>query len=465
MVLTDETSTSAQFDAISILTKTQTKAANINEIENFTGLTSLKAALPPTSKDSAPLFIIAVLDKSSSMNGNKISMLKQTMTRLISKLRSCDRLGIVTYANSVAVDLLPSFMTEEGISLATDKVAKIHPSGCTNLSSGLLEGLRLIPQDLPDGTVVTTLLLTDGLANIGIRDTPSIVQMMQHLWAKSDAPKRSTVYTFGYGEDHDATMLKGIADATEGMYYYIENEDKIADSFADVLGGLFSVVAQNITVTIEAINGAKITDLMTEYSYTTVEPSIKYRLQLADIQSEESRDFPISFSLPVAEVGECTFAKVEIDYFDVLAHKSETRTCSITVNRLPSDELPEEIFDPEIEQHIDRITTCRKLKEAQTLAEENHLEKARTLLDGQLKTLRARSTSSQPLNERLSEDLVSTLCSFSTERTFKSKGSKVASNNYLIHSKQRAAPQSHEMEKKSSLSYVNKKRISSLSHF
>ena len=467
MVLTDEISTSApQFDAISLFTKTQTKAASINEIDNYAALGSLKALSPSNTKESAPLYIIAVLDKSSSMaSARKIDMLKETMIKLIGKLRACDKLGIVSYSNSVDIDLAPLNMDEEGILKAKATVNELTPRGCTNLSGGLLEGLRLIPKDLPDGTVVTTLLLTDGLANVGLKSTSGITEMITHLWEKSDGPKRSTVYTFGYGNDHDAAMLKGIATATEGMYYYIENEDKIADSFADVLGGLFSVVAQNITITIEAQNGAKITDVITEYSYTTVEPSIKYRIQLADIQSEESRDIPITFSLPACETGEFSFAKFEIDYFDVLTQKSESRTSTISVNRLPVEELPEEIADATIEQHIDRITTCRKLKEAQELAEKNNLEGARTVLSSQLSTLRSRATSNEPLMARLSCDVMTTLSNFSTETTFKSKGSKVASNNYLMHAKQRAAPQCHKMEKKASYTYVTKKRVSSLNSF
>jgi len=42
---------------------------------------------------------------------------------------------------------------------------------------------------------------------------------------KADA----TVYTFGFGNDHDADMLTAISDAGNGMYYYIENEDKVYD--------------------------------------------------------------------------------------------------------------------------------------------------------------------------------------------------------------------------------------------
>jgi len=58
-------------------------------------------------------------------------------------------------------------------------------------------------------------------------------------------PVPCTVYTFGYGTSHNANMLKAICDVGGGIYYYIENESAISDSFADCLGGLVSYLLHN----------------------------------------------------------------------------------------------------------------------------------------------------------------------------------------------------------------------------
>ena len=60
------------------------------------------------------------------------------------------------------------------------------------------------------------------------------------------------MYTFGFGSDHDAHMLKAISDAGNGMYYLVENEENIGESFAHCLGGLASTVAQGIQMTVTA---------------------------------------------------------------------------------------------------------------------------------------------------------------------------------------------------------------------
>merc|ERR1712063_239689 len=118
------------------------------------------------------------------------------------------------------------------------------------------EGLRLIPNDLQTNVVSSVLLLTDGLANHGITSTQGIISMIHK--AQADGYGKCTVNTFGFGSDHDAKMLKDLSDAAEGMYYFIENEDSIASAFADCLGGLLSVSAQGIELTIESCNGVTI---------------------------------------------------------------------------------------------------------------------------------------------------------------------------------------------------------------
>ena len=44
--------------------------------------------------------------------------------------------------------------------------------------------------------------------------------------------------------EHDADLLHAVADAGNGLFYYIDNSDSIPESFCDCLGGLLSVAAQ-----------------------------------------------------------------------------------------------------------------------------------------------------------------------------------------------------------------------------
>lgn len=56
--------------------------------------------------------------------------------------------------------------------------------------------------------------------------------------------RQACVFTFGYGGDHDADLLHAVAEAGNGLFYYIDNSESIPESFCDCLGGLLSVAAQ-----------------------------------------------------------------------------------------------------------------------------------------------------------------------------------------------------------------------------
>jgi len=83
--------------------------------------------------------------------------------------------------------------------------------------------------------------------------------------------KSATVFTFGFGEDHDANMLRGISQAGKGVYYYVKKEEEIPSAFADCLGGLLSIVSQNIKLTISTKGSTKIVKALTTYKSQEIE--------------------------------------------------------------------------------------------------------------------------------------------------------------------------------------------------
>lgn len=54
------------------------------------------------------------------------------------------------------------------------------------------------------------------------------------------------IHTFGYGDDHDATLMNNIANLKNGGFFYIQNIDSVGLAFADALGGLASVIATDL---------------------------------------------------------------------------------------------------------------------------------------------------------------------------------------------------------------------------
>ena len=98
--------------------------------------------------------------------------------------------------------------------------------------------------------VESVLLFTDGKANFGITNAKTLEKAARNTVMQIG--RNTNVFTFGYGAEHDANILRTIAEAGNGLFYFIDSQESIPESFCDCLGGLLSVSAQNLKVTLIA---------------------------------------------------------------------------------------------------------------------------------------------------------------------------------------------------------------------
>ena len=130
----------------------------------------------------APICLVAVIDKSASMAGEKLRLVKIALEFVLEQLEQNDKFSIVTYDDHVYVDFQLSEMSSKNRSKAQEKLQRIRHGSCTNLCDGLLEGLsQLSDRNIDKHSVASVLLFTDGLANKGVKDTDKIINAMKKL--------------------------------------------------------------------------------------------------------------------------------------------------------------------------------------------------------------------------------------------------------------------------------------------
>ena len=233
-------------------------------------------------------------------------------------------------------------------------------------------------------TISSVFCFTDGMANGGITDQNSLLAALNNLLRTSS---RSTselkIHTFGFGADHSPTMLQGISDAGNGTYYYIEGEENIAAAFADALGGLLSVFAQNVELRIKPRtgDGAAITKVHTGLQQRT--DGSDQIVSMPDLFAEEGKDLIIDFAVPVATgdnvESNTTLAEVEVRYIDATRGTRKMQTLPITLRRMA--ELPAAMQPhADIAVHRARIDAAERMREAVRLADQGNTDSARAVL-------------------------------------------------------------------------------------
>lgn len=200
----------------------------------------------------APLDVAFVLDRSGSMLGGKLELAKEGVSLAISRLRDADRAALVAYDD--AVDVVQPLAPTTPRLKASLRLALhgIDPGGSTYLSGGWVAGCQELAeaQDIPGhGRVASrirrVILLTDGLANVGIVDPLELARHAGELRQRGIATT-----TVGVGQNFDEGLLSAIAEAGGGNFQYVADPPGLREFFARELQELFTVAAMGFTVTL-----------------------------------------------------------------------------------------------------------------------------------------------------------------------------------------------------------------------
>lgn len=217
--------------------------------ERFLQITVSAPAAPRTDAARPPVDVAVVLDRSGSMGGRKFAMARAAVEHAIRLLRPTDRLAVVCYDDHVDTVVPCAPATSEAKRHAMQQLAQIDPRGSTNLEGGWTRGveelLRLAPNEGAAGAprVRRVLLLTDGLANVGMTDAASLTALALERRAQGVVTS-----TFGVGADFDEELLSAIATQGGGHFYFVEQAEQIPDLLASELGETLQVVAHDVVL-------------------------------------------------------------------------------------------------------------------------------------------------------------------------------------------------------------------------
>ncbi|CAK4076955.1 unnamed protein product [Aphanomyces euteiches] len=326
-----------------------------------------------------PIDVVVVLDRSRSMGRSKLGLCKKTIEFLATQLTAQDRMGIVTYHSLVETTFALTRMTADGKDFLSQRLDAIVTDAGTNLSSGLFAGIAAVqdpnrPDNKEHNPVKSVLLLTDGEANKGVTDPTEFSYLLQK-WL---GPQES-VHTFGYGSDHDATLLGQLADIGRGSYYFVQNVDGVALAFANCLGGLLSVVAQNIKLECIASPGVLIQSVKTKRPVTTVTNQVHYEVDMGDMFADESRDLLVEVQLtPQNPQESMNVVEFRLRYANVVGSSMDKASSTATISR------PAIVKNDAVNEHVvvqkQRVLVAEAIEAAKALASRQDFEQGRKML-------------------------------------------------------------------------------------
>jgi len=208
---------------------------------------------PGAAADAAALRrdIVAVIDVSGSMSGEKIQQAKSALIQLLGTLREGDRFRLVAFSGGVR-RYAPGWtgVTADARHDAETWIRSLDAEGGTNIAGALTEAFAQTPAEQSLGVVV---FLTDGQASTGETDPERIAASAEQGRGKF------RVFSFGIGDDVNTYLLDQLTERARGTTEYIRPGENIERA----VGALAAKVASPVLtdVTIAAGSGIELYDM------------------------------------------------------------------------------------------------------------------------------------------------------------------------------------------------------------
>jgi von Willebrand factor type A domain len=263
---------------------------------------------------------------------------------------------------------------------------------------------------------------------------------------------------FGYGTDHDAALLQAMAEASLGGYYFVEKQADVGGAFGDALGGIMSVVAQQVVLHIQVPNS----DCSSEARHFTGIEIVKvhggdmskaavavdsiqrhddgsYSVILGDMYAEESRDVVVEVLLAKPVEGTDAMA---VDKAPPIPHVQFSVSYVDTIRGVPmmagpvvghvarpvgaTDAILSVTDAPYIESHLLRVFAAMQIATADELAATGNLKEAREAMQAiqtAIDELSAEAQQSELVRWIAQEAKTTTESGLSSAEQYQTKGS------------------------------------------
>ncbi len=250
--------------------------------------------------------LVIVLDRSGSMEGQKLRDARQAVIGLLDQLGPGDRLALVTYSNGVQTlsALVP--MNEVNRHRLTAAVEHLHAGGGTNLGGGLKRGMEVLMHTPGNQRQRKVILISDGLANQGVTDPDALARM-----ASAAVENRFSISTVGVGLEFNEMLMTAIADQGAGQYTFLEDPRVFAQLFESEFQATRHVAASDLNIQIPLEPGVH---LVAAGGYPIRHENGSAIIHPGNLLSGQRKTLYLTFQVPTAVEKEILMGRVQVGY-------------------------------------------------------------------------------------------------------------------------------------------------------
>ena len=333
------------------------------------------------SDERKPVAFTICLDRSSSMEmERKFDYALEACVGVVKNLRADDLFSLVTFDSEVEV-VLPLAKIEDKQRVC-EIIKCLSTRGMTYLSGGWEQAKDELLKAEP-GMLKRMLLLSDGVANRGIRDHRELITLV------GDGLRDHGIRTscLGFGDHYQEDLLSDMATHSTGNFYDVDSKEKLPIVFAAELEGALRISVENLRVRIKTEEQCESWDDFGGMRKTILDDG-RTELLIGDLVSEEVRSFALELKVRSTDFGSIG-RLISMDFvYDLVGEDgsvptSEERTVEISFVNNPEDVQ----LDDTLLAIITTQRTSRTIRKAIEKIDQGEEREAIEFLRGELKKL------------------------------------------------------------------------------
>jgi Ca-activated chloride channel family protein len=336
-----------------------------------------------------PVNLSIVLDRSGSMQGQRMENAIAAASGMIRRMRDGDTVSVVGYNTATQVFLPPTRIDVGNRDIALSALRGIDAQGNTCVSCGVETAMDLLARG-PTGAVQRIMLLSDGEANTGIRD----VEGFRRLGDRARAME-AAVSSIGVDVDYNERVLFALSQSSNGRHYFVEDPSGLPRIFDDELQSLVSTVASNAAVEIDLAPGVTVEQV---FDRAFEQRGDRVTVQFGAFSAGDDKTVLLRLRVPAGDEGRKPIADVRMRYQDLVQGKAGECEGQL-VALLSKDAAAISPLDPLVEARLARSETGAALALANEQFARGDVTAARGTLEqsrGRIRNRRAEAGARAP---------------------------------------------------------------------
>lgn len=364
----------------------------------------------PTSLPKLPLNLCLVIDRSSSMRGDRLMQVKDAAQRIVDQMSSDDYFALITF-NDRADVVIPAQRVKNKLELKR-MIGNIEAMGGTEMATGMALALQETQRAMLRRGVSRIVVLTDGRT---YGDEGRCVEIARRAQGRGVG-----VTALGIGDEWNEDLLETIAARENSRAHYITSAQEITQVFGDELKRMYSIFAQDVQLRVEMRPGGLIRSLDRVRPFiapVTIaeERELTWLSKLGDWPGSDVQAFLLELIVPALNVGDHPLLRMNLRY-DLpganLVNQNSEAVLRIAIR--PAESVNYEV-DATVKHWLERLVAyrlqagawqdvesgrieeaTRRLQMAGTrLFEAGEVDLARTVQDEATRLLRSGNTTSE----------------------------------------------------------------------